>query len=155
MGEDDVAEGRRILTQGKIPAYEKPEDAVRSFLNMVEYQRILRLLTETPATIPHAFTPNTAQNKKIISDIVSSGRIILTSPEVKEILTNYNIPVPKGGLVNNPREAKEMAEEIGYPIVMKVVSPDIIYERDVGGGIHDIQTEEEIDPAYYKIMDAW
>ena len=75
MGEDDVAEGRRILEQGKIPAYEKPEDAVRSFLNMVEYQRNLKLLTETPATIPHAFTPNTANNRKIISDIASSGRI--------------------------------------------------------------------------------
>ncbi len=71
MGEDDVAEGRRILAQGKIPAYEKPEDAVKSFLNMVEYQRNLKLLTETPATIPHAFTPNTAKNRKIISDIAS------------------------------------------------------------------------------------
>jgi len=154
MGEDDVAEGRRILVQGKIPAYEKPEDAVRSFLNMVEYQRNLRLLTETPATIPHAFTPNTANNRKIISDIASSGRIILTAPEVKEILANYDIPVPKGGLVKNPREARALAADIGFPVVMKIVSPDIIYERDVGGIISDIQTEEEIDPAYDRIMDA-
>ncbi len=77
MGEDDVAEGRRILSQGKIPAYEKPEDAVRSFLNMVEYQRNLRLLAETPATIPHAFSPNTGKNRKIISEISSSGRIYI------------------------------------------------------------------------------
>jgi acetyltransferase len=154
MGEDDVAEGRRILVQGKIPAYEKPEDAVRSFLNMVEYQRNLRLLTETPATIPHAFTPNTADNRKIISDIASSGRVILTAPEVREILTNYDIPVPRGGLVKNPREARALAAGIGFPVVMKIVSPDIIYERDVGGIISDIQTEEEIDPAYDRIMDA-
>jgi len=154
MGEDDVAEGRRILVQGKIPAYEKPEDAVRSFLNMVEYQRNLRLLTETPATIPHAFTPNTANNREIINSIASSGRIILTAPEVREILTNYDIPVPKGGLVKNPREARELATDIGFPVVMKIVSPDIIYERDVGGVISDVQTEEEIDPAYDRIMDA-
>ena len=154
MGEDDVAEGRRILVQGKVPAYEKPEDAVKSFLNMVEYQRNLRLLNETPATIPHAFTPNTADNRKIISDIASSDRIILTAPEVKEILTNYDIPVPKGGLVKNPREARALAADIGFPVVMKIVSPDVIYERDVGGIISDIQTEEEIDPAYDRIMDA-
>ena len=154
MGEDDVAEGRRILSEGKIPAYEKPEDAVRSFLNMVEFQRNLRLLTETPATIPHAFTPNTAGTRKIISDIASSGRVILTAPEVMEILTNYDIPVPRGGLAKNPQEARALAAKLGYPIVMKVVSPDIIYERDIGGVILDIQTEEEIDPAYNRIMEA-
>jgi acetyltransferase len=154
MGEDDVAEGRRILAQGKIPAYEKPEDAIRSFLNMVEYQRNLRMLTETPATVPHGFTPNTADTRKIINEIASSGRIILTAPEVKEILSNYDIPVPKGGLVKNLREAKALAEEIGFPVVIKVVSPDIIYERDAGGVISDIQTEEEIDPAYNKITEA-
>jgi acetyltransferase len=154
MGEDDVAEGRRILVQGKIPAYEKPEDAVRSFLNMVEYQRNLRLLSEMPATIPHAFTPNTAHNRQIIGEIASSGRIILTAPEVKQILTNYNIPVPKGGLAKNACEARALAAEFGFPVVMKIVSPDIIYERDVGGLVTDIQTEEEIDLAYDRIMEA-
>lgn len=154
MGEDDVAEGRRILAQGKIPAYEKPEDAIRSFLNMVEYQRNLGLLSETPATIPHAFTPDTAANRRLINEIASSGRVILTAPEVREILTNYDIPVPKGGLVRNAREAKALAAAIGYPVVMKVVSPDIIYERDVGGVVTDIQMEEEIDPAYERIMDS-
>lgn len=154
MGEDDVAEGRRILAQGRIPAYERPEDAVKSFLNMVEYQRNLRLLTETPATIPHAFTPNTAENRKIISEIGSSGRVILTAPEVKEVLVNYDIPVPKGGLVKSPREARALAARIGYPVEMKIVSPDIIYERDARGIISDIQSEEEIDPAYDRIMDA-
>jgi len=154
MGEDDVAEGRNILAQGKVPAYENPEDAVRSFLNMVEYQRNLKLLNETPATVPHAFTPDTAANKKIITDIAASGRTILTAPEVKEILTNYDIPVPVGGLVRNPREARALAAEIGYPVVMKIVSPDIIYEQDVGGVIADIRTEEEIDLAYERILEA-
>lgn len=154
MGEDDVAEGRRILVQGKIPAYENPEDAVKSFLNMVEYQRILRLLNETPATIPHAFSPNTGNTRKIINEVVSTGRIILTAPEVNKILANYDIPVPKGGLARTPRIARALAEEIGYPVVMKAVSPDIIYERDVGGVVLDIQNEDEIDPAYDRIMDS-
>ena len=154
MGEDDVAEGRRILARGKIPAYEKPEDAVRSFLNMVEYQHNLRMLSETPATIPHAFTPNIADNRKLISDIASTGRVILTAPEVKQILTNYDIPMPKGGLVKNLREARALADEIGFPVLMKIVSPDIIYERDVGGLITDIETDEEIDPAYDRIMET-
>jgi acetyltransferase len=114
----------------------------------------LRLLTETPGTIPHAFTPNTTKNRKIISDIASSGRVILTVPEVKEILTNYDIPVPRGGLVKTPQEAKVLAADIGFPVVLKIVSPDIIYERDFGGIISDIQSEEEIDPLYNRIMNT-
>lgn len=152
MGEDDVAEGRQILSQGKIPAYEKPEDAVRSFMNMVEYQRNLRSLTETPATIPHAFSPRTAENRALIDAIASSGRTILTTPEVKQVLANYDIPVPKGGMAGNPREASALAAEVGFPIVMKVVSPDIIYERDVAGVIADIESQEEIEPLYDRIL---
>jgi acetyltransferase len=154
MGEDDVAEGRRILAQGKIPAYEKPEDAVRSFLNMVQYQRNLRLLSETPATIPHAFSPNVTETKKIVCEVADSGRVILTAPEVKQILANYDIPMPKGELAHTLREARALATQIGFPVLMKVVSPDIIYERQVGGVIADIQSEEEIDLAYERIMEA-
>lgn len=154
LGEDDVAEGRRILEQGKIPAYENPEDAVRSFLNMVEYQRNLKLLNETPSTIPHAFAPRTAANRKIINAIASSGRFTLTAPEVKEILINYDIPVLRGGLAKEPLEARTLAAQIGFPVLMKIVSPDIIYEREIGGIVTGIRTEEEINLAYKKITDT-
>jgi acetyltransferase len=154
LGEIDVAEARYILEQGRIPAYERPEDAVKSFLNMYEYQRNLILLNETPATIPHAFTPRTGANKKIINAIASSGRFVLTGLEVKEILMNYEIPVAKGRLACWPAEARAMAAQIGFPVVMKIVSPDIIYETEVGGVVSGIQAEEEIEPAYQKIMDS-
>jgi acetyltransferase len=154
MGEDDVAEGRRILDQGKIPAYEEPEDAVRSFLNMVEYQQNLKLLSETPATIPHAFSPKTAENKAIIGTITDSGRTVVTLPETIEILRNYDIPVSKGGLARNKEEARALATQIGFPVLMKIVSPDIIYETEVGGVVSNIQTVEQITPAYQKIIDS-
>ena len=108
MGEEDVAEARHMLEQGRIPAYETPEDAVRSFLNMYEYQRNLKLLSETPATIPHGFTPKTGLNRKIINAVARSGRFILTAPETREILANYQIPVPKGALAKNPEQARAL-----------------------------------------------
>jgi acetyltransferase len=154
MGEDDVAEGRSILDQGRIPAYEEPEDAVRSFLNMHEYQRNLKLLNETPATIPHAFSPRTAANKEIICAIAASGRTVVTLPETIEILKNYDIPAAKGGLARNPEQARAMASEIGFPVVLKIVSPDIIYETDVGGIVSGVRTVEQITPAFQKLIDA-
>jgi acetyltransferase len=154
MGEDDVAEGRRILTQGNIPAYERPEDAVKSFLNMVEYQRTLKLLTETPATIPHAFTPNTAANRKLLREIAASGRFLLTAPEVRIILENYEIPVPRGSLAKSAAQVHAMADRIGFPVTMKVVSPDIIYESEVGGSYSNIETGEEIEVIYERIINS-
>jgi acetyltransferase len=154
MGEDDVDEGRCILDQGNIPAYEEPEDAVRSFLNMTEYQQNLKLLSETPATIPHAFSPKTAENKEIISTIAASGRTVVTLPETIEILRNYDIPVVKGGLAKNQEEARTLASQIGFPVEMKIVSPDIIYETEVGGVVSNVQTVEQITPAYQKIIEA-
>ncbi len=154
MGEDDVAEGRKILDHGKIPSYEQPEDAVRSFLNMVEYQRNLKTLNETPATIPHAFSPKSEANRIIIRKIARSGRTILTKPEIKEILINYEIPVPEGGLARNLAEATALASQIGFPVVMRIVSPDIIYESEVGGTAADIKELAEIAPAYTRIMRA-
>jgi len=154
MGEDDVSRARRILKQGNIPAYEHPEDAVRSFLNMYEYQRNLKLLQETPNTIPHAVSPHTESNKKIIREIAASGRCILTQPEVIQILANYDIQVPRGGLAKTPAEARRLAAQMGFPLVMKVVSPDIIYEIEIGGIVSGIQAEEEIEPAYEKILQA-
>jgi len=152
MGEEDVADGRRILDQAHIPAYETPEDAVRSFLNMVEYQRNLKLLTETPATIPHAFTPHPASNRQIINDIAATGRYTLTYPEVRQMLSNYEIPVPAGGLAASPAEARTLAAQLGFPLVMKIVSPDIIYEAEVGGVLQGIQSEVEIEPAYHALF---
>lgn len=154
MGEDDVAKGRHILEQGKIPTYARPEDSIRSFVNMVEYQRNLKLLTETPGTIPHAFNPKTEANKQIIAGIASAGRTVLTVLEVKQILENYEIPVPQGHLAENPAQAKALAAQIGFPVAMKIVSPDIIYEIEVGAVVAGIQTEADIDPAYQKIMSA-
>jgi acetyltransferase len=154
MGEDDVAAARRILEQGRIPAYETPEDAVRSFLNMVAYQRNLKLLTETPATIPHAFTPHTAQNRQLIGEIAAAGRSVLTYPEVKQILANYDIPVPEGGLARSPAEARALANRLGYPVTMKVVSAQIIYESEVGGIAPEVRTPAGIAPAYRQIVSS-
>ena len=154
MGEDDVADARRILEQGKIPAYETPEEAVRSFMNMVAYQRNLKLLTETPAAIPHAFTPRTQATRQILDTIAASGRRVLTYPEVKQILSNYDIPVPEGGLAQTPAAARALARRLGYPLVMKVVSPDIIYESEVGGIVSGIGSEAEIEPGFRQIMDS-
>ena len=131
MGEDDVADGRRILDHGKIPAYKSPEEAVRSFLNMCAYRRNLKMLNETPHTVPHAFTPMVEEARKLFRQAASSGSTVLTYPETKEILKYYDIPTPHGAVAESADQANAIAASIGFPVMMKVVSRDIIYESDI------------------------
>jgi acetyltransferase len=152
MGAADIREGQKILEANNIPVYKTPEDAVKAFMFMYDYSRNLNILHETPTHIPSEFTPNKEGNTKLIEHVVNDSRSVMTEYEAKQFLANYEIPVIKNDLARNEKEAVKMAEEIGYPLVMKIASPDILHKTDVGGVILNIQNEEEARGAYNKIM---
>jgi acetyltransferase len=154
MGGHDVARGREILEAGNIPVYRTPEDAIRSFMHIYNYSRNIELLYETPATIPHAFKPKTAANKKLLTRVVEEKRDTLTEAEAKELMKNYQIPVAKNKIATSAKEASNFAAKIGFPIVMKILSPDIIHKTDSGGVCLNIGTKEEAVIAYNKIIKA-
>jgi acetyltransferase len=151
MGEDAVQEGVVTLETGNVPVFRTPEQGVRCFLDMDQYSRNLKLLYETPATIPHAFVPKTAANRKLIHGIVKQGRYILTETESKELLSNYGIPVPKDVLVHTAAEAARAASDLGFPVVMKIVSPDILHKTDVGGVCLNLQSKADAERAFNEI----
>lgn len=151
MGEDDVQEGREILKTGSIPAYYTPERAVRTFMNIYSYSHNLQTLYETPATIPHAFKPNTDANHKLIEHLYQGSRFVMTEGEAKEFLSNYGIPVSKREIVNTPEDAMNAAEKIGFPVAMKVVSQDILHKTDAGGVKLNIKTREDAQKAFNDI----
>ena len=78
---------------------------------------------------------------------------VLTEVEAKELAKKYGIPVPRGGLAKNVDEALKIAEEIGYPVVLKIVSPDILHKTDVGGVKVGISSPEELKKAFEEIME--
>lgn len=152
MGDGDVTEARRLLEHGSLPAYGQPEDAVRAFLYMYQYGRNLKSLTETPASIPHAFSPDTGRAQDIIERTYASSRTILTEPQAKQLLKAYEIPVPEGELVHTADEAVQVAELIGYPVVAKIVSPDIVHKFDVGGVALGLTDAEKVRRAFDSIQ---
>ena len=89
----------------------------------------------------------------LIEDVKSGKKQILTEFESKEILKEYDIPVPDGGLATSKEEAIEIAEDIGYPVVMKVMSPDILHKSDAGIIGLDVKDEEEIKEKWDELMD--
>ncbi|MCU0679146.1 MAG: acetate--CoA ligase family protein, partial [Planctomycetes bacterium] len=154
MGGESVEEGRRILEIGNIPVYRQPEDAIHSFMFIRRYAQNLELLYETPATIPHAFKPKTAANRKLLSMVVADGREALNEAEAKDFLKNYQIPVVPSTVARSAQEASKLAAECGFPVVAKVLSPDIIHKTDMGGVILNIQDKKQAAEAYLKIETA-
>ncbi len=80
----------------------------------------------------------------IISQAQKEGRKILLEPEAKSICAEYGIPVTKFSVAKNELEAKEYAEKIGFPVVLKIVSQDIVHKSDAGGVIVNLKTKAEV-----------
>jgi len=152
MGADDIAEGQKILEANNIPVYQTPENAVKCFMLMYDYSRNLEILHETPSQIPKEFQPKKDESKKLIAEVLNDKRTVMTEFEAKQLLANYQIPVIKNGLAKTEEEAIAMVEEFGYPLVMKIASPDILHKTDVGGVILNILNKEEAKVAYNKIL---
>ncbi len=93
-----------------------------------------------------------SKTTKIMMQAQSENRKTLLEPEAKTICAEYGIPVTRFKLAKSAAEARKYAEEIGYPVVMKIVSQDIIHKSDVGGVIMDIKNSDEVSEAYTRIM---
>ena len=93
------------------------------------------------------------ETSKIICQAQKEGRKALLETEAKAICMEYAIPVTKFKLAKNAREAAEFAEQLGYPVVLKIVSPDIIHKSDAGGVMVNLKSKAEVQDAYGKILE--
>ena len=152
MGAEDVAEGEKILEDANVPVYDTPEDAVRAFMLMYDYSRNLRILQETPPKIPLKFSPKRQESLDLINKVLANNRTTMTEDEAKQLLDFYEIPVIKNGLAKTKEEAVELANNFGYPLVMKIASPDILHKTDVGGVVLNITNQDKLEHAFINIM---
>ncbi|MDR3710689.1 MAG: acetate--CoA ligase family protein [Capsulimonadaceae bacterium] len=129
MGSVDMACGADLLKERGVPSYKFPESAVRSLGQMVAYERWLA----RPRTDVKEFNVDTTKAKSIIDGAIADGRTQLPEIESLELLKSYGFPVPAFGHAADPEKAVAAAEELGYPVVLKISSPDILHKTDVGG----------------------
>jgi acetyltransferase len=153
MGEKSVEEARRVFYKNNIPTYPAPEPAVRTYMYMYRYKRNLDLLYETPEKLDVDLTPPKGHLNIILRKAVKEGRKMLSQAEADKFLDAYGIPRLGGGFGKNIEDALLVASNIGYPVVLKVVSQDIIHKTDVGGVIPGIQNSQELEEAFAKLME--
>ncbi len=140
LGGDAVTTAREIFEQAGIPTYETPESAIRAFLQIVEYEQNQTALIETPPSVPEEFDPDIATVKQIMAEALSSKHELLNEHEAKSVLHAYGIPVVKTQFAATIDQAVAIAEDIGYPVVLKIVSPQITHKSDVGGVLLNIES---------------
>ncbi len=128
-----VAPARKLLRDAGIPSYDTPNDAVRGFMHMIEYQRNQELLMETPPSVPNNINFATAAARLVVENRLANGRDMMTEPEAKAVLDAYGIPTVETHIVQDSQEAADKASEMGFPVALKILSDDITHKSDVGG----------------------
>jgi acetyltransferase len=151
MGYGAVQEANGLLNANNIPTYSTPEQAVKTYLHMYQYQRNVELIYETPEEFPVEAPPK-RPIRVILKNAAFEDREVLTEDEAKKILKYYNFPVVKTAAANNVDEAVAYAQQMGFPVVLKILSPQIIHKSDAGGVILNVHDAAEVREAFEKLI---
>jgi acyl-CoA synthetase (NDP forming) len=149
MATGDIEDSLKILEEAQIPHYRFPEDAARALGAMARYARWrARPRTE----IKHFDDVNPDKVREILTKARSEGRKFLPEPEAHAVLRAYGLPMTRSSLVKDEAEAVRAAKEIGFPVAMKIVSPDIVHKVDVGGVKLNLESEDDVKSAYSNLI---
>ncbi len=149
VGGERSDEAMQWLVENGIPAYNAPDLAVKAMGKLRDFARLQELRSEP---VEEFYGADKKAAQQVIDDVRADGRTSLTEVESKKIFGAYGLPVVKTDLATSEEQAVDMAESIGYPVVLKIVSPDILHKSDAGGVKVNIKNEAEVREAYQTIL---
>jgi 4-hydroxybutyryl-CoA synthetase (ADP-forming) len=148
MGLDEGIKNKEILAEGGIPHYRYAETAIRSLKAMLRFTE----WSNTSEGKIRKFTVNKKKIENVFEKVKKEGRKNLLEEEGQEVLRAYGFPIPKSILAKKDKEAIQAAKKIGYPVVMKIVSPQIIHKSDAGGVKVGLKNPQEVRNAFKEII---
>jgi acetyltransferase len=151
MGGENVEQGIQILNDAGIPTYETPERAVSAFMYMHSYAKNLEISQEIPPKLPSSMEFDQSSAKRIVEAALREENRILTEAESKALLDAYGIPVNRTEVANSPDEAVRLAEEMGYPVALKLHSRNITHKSDAHGVELNLRSREDVESAFSRI----
>jgi len=151
LGEDGVKAARDLFESEGVPGYATPEEAVRAFLQLRDYRQNQELLMQTPPPVRDVTVDDT-EVARVIDHALREGRKVLTEIEAKSVLRAYGVPVVQTCIANDVEQAVVHADQIGYPVVLKILSPDITHKSDVGGVALDLTQASEVRQAATRML---
>ncbi|MCA9237263.1 MAG: bifunctional acetate--CoA ligase family protein/GNAT family N-acetyltransferase [Planctomycetales bacterium] len=153
MGGVSMHEAVDKFNKAGIPTYFAPEQAVGAFMYLVSYARTREVLCETPREIPVSFALERSKVREVFDTFMTEVDDVLPESTSKALLEAYEIPVSKPYLARTKQDAVLLAARVGYPVVMKIASPQITHKTDVGGVMLGVSNEDAVAEAFEMITD--
>ena len=154
LGGHGLDEARQIFKQAGIADFQTPEEGVRAFALLRDYQQNQEELLEAPpARLAEGPAPDAQAVRELVRSVLASGRTLMTEPEAKALLAAYGIPVAATRVVGaDAASAAAMADAIGYPVALKILSADISHKSDVGGVVLGLDSAEAVREAAQAML---
>nr|WP_315231148.1 bifunctional acetate--CoA ligase family protein/GNAT family N-acetyltransferase [uncultured Albidiferax sp.] len=153
LGGAAVAAARSATAHAGLPCYDTPERAVAAWLQLVLHARNQAALRELPASTAPAFLPLRAQAQAVVAQAAQAGQEWLDPTQVHSLLQMYGIPTQRSALVHGVDEALVCAADIGYPVALKIVSPQIVHKSDVGGVALGLASADDLRQAAQAMLE--
>ena len=152
LGGLDMEEGRNIFNQAGIPTFDTPERAVRAFMDLYQHSRNIEMLQEIPSKLPGKLEFDREKAKTIIQKGLEKKNPHLTEVEAKALLSAYGIPVNQTEVAKSAEDAVQKANKLGFPIAMKIYSPDILHKTEANGVKLHLKNESDVLDAFNNII---
>ena len=154
MGDTSVGKARSFLFKSGIPNFDTPEKAVEAFFFLARHHLNQLMAREVPGPLGDSAQPDLEGARLIIETALNDGREMLSDTESKAVLKAFHIPTNTTFEVYSAAQAVVAAETLGFPVAMKILSPDISHKSDVGGVKINIMTAPDVHEAWREIMEA-
>ncbi|MEY4138613.1 MAG: hypothetical protein RLZZ371_795 [Pseudomonadota bacterium] len=152
MGDATVGDARKILNDAAIPTFRTPEAAVGAFGNIASFYQNQQLLQQTPPPLTDLLQPDVEGARLLIESVLAERRKVLTEMESKALLAAFHIPVTKTILARSANEAIMIATQLGFPVALKIDSPDISHKSDVQGVALNILNATSVRDTYLDMI---
>lgn len=152
MGDASVASARTLLADAQIPTFRTPEAAVGAFGNIASFYQSQQLLQQTPPPFSQLAAPDVEGARLLIESALAERRQTLSEMESKSLLAAFHIPVTTTILARTPAEAMMIAAQQGFPVALKLDSPDISHKSDVGGVALNVMSASQVRDVYQDIL---
>lgn len=154
MGDETVRGARTLLAQHAVANFRTPESAVEAFGNLASFYQNQQLLQQTPPPLSTLDSPDAEGARLLIESVLAERRQVLTEMESKALLAAFHIPVTRTMLARSANEAMLIASQLGYPVALKIDSPDISHKSDVRGVALNVMTATQVRDTFNDMLAA-
>ena len=144
MGSEGTRRSSLALQHAGVAVHDTPEAAIQAFMHIVSHRRSQEALQEAPSSISLDFAPDHATAEQLLQQVTHAKRTLLSDPEGKSLLGAYGISAVATHVASTAEEAAGLAAQIGYPVALKVLSPELEHRTEVGGVMLNLESEDEV-----------